>query len=339
MTTDDDIDRAKKQRELEKLEIDIQNAKAITGLERFKAWAALLGPIMTAATVIGTVYLGYLQITARSNSDEDANWRQIISSIDDSSEDPLGTRNVGTLLKPFLTSARYRTLAIGVTIAELPKVRDEGTFVDLFKAAFPRPDPKDLTTLLSLARSLTAKSNRLYGTNQDERNAVIREGSVLCDPVATIVRNNSYSVLSKYLSTPTQLLPFNSIFFERCDFSEVDFSNIDLTDSDFDYVKLDGALFNNKPDGILFNNNEENINASLWTGTIWWRAKFINADLLKELLTHFKPHMFPDNIPHYYRDNTTITRADWEQNIQRLCKSANLTCTSEQIRAEFPNGP
>ena len=34
-------------------------------------------------------------------------------------------------------------------------------------------------------------------------------------------------------------------------------------------------------------------------GTIWWRAKFINADLLKELLTHFKPYMFLDNIPHY----------------------------------------
>jgi hypothetical protein len=102
--SDDDLEILKKQKDIEKLEIDIGNAKASLGLERFKAWAALLGPVMTAVTVLGTVYLGFLQISAKSESDEDANWRQTITSIDETKPESFGVRHVGALLKPFLNS-------------------------------------------------------------------------------------------------------------------------------------------------------------------------------------------------------------------------------------------
>ena len=100
----DDLDIVKKQKESKKLEVDIGNAKADLGLDRFKAWAALLGPVMTAATVLGTVYLGFLQINAISDFDEDANWRKTIGSIDDTKPENLGARHVATLLRPFLES-------------------------------------------------------------------------------------------------------------------------------------------------------------------------------------------------------------------------------------------
>jgi hypothetical protein len=88
-SSDDDLDIIKKRKDIEKLDIDIGNAKASLGLERFKAWAALLGPVMTAVTVLGTVYLGFLQISAKSASDEDTNWQQTINSIDETKPEDL----------------------------------------------------------------------------------------------------------------------------------------------------------------------------------------------------------------------------------------------------------
>jgi hypothetical protein len=37
--------------EIENLDVDIVNARVSLSLERFKNWAALLGPVMTAVTI------------------------------------------------------------------------------------------------------------------------------------------------------------------------------------------------------------------------------------------------------------------------------------------------
>jgi len=337
-TPDDDLDILKKRKDIEKLEIDIANAKASVGLERFKAWAALLGPVMTAVTILGTVYLGFLQISAKSQSEEDANWRQTINSIDEIKPENLGTRHVGTLLKPFLDSTRYRTLAIGVTIDELPKLRDTGTFKDLFSAAFPNADPKDLPTLVDLARRLSTIGSDLYDASQntteqiasakrDERAIVYNESSLLCDPIAVILRENDYNSIIKYFSlnqSNTPKSPLDSIFFERCDFSDIDFSKISLRYSTFEGVILDGTILKNMDEYT-----------DLWAGNIWWTASEIDTNLLKVLLAQFKPYMLPKEVPGY-RDGAVIKQSDWEQNIRRLCQKAQMTCTDEQIRVDFP---
>jgi uncharacterized protein YjbI with pentapeptide repeats len=339
----DDLEMLKKQKELEKLEIDIGNAKATLGLERFKAWAALLGPVMTAVTVLGTVYLGFLQISAKSDSDEDANWRQTINSIDEIRPKDLAVRHFGTLLKPFLESKRYRTLAIGVTIDELPKLRDVGTFKDLFSAAFPRSDPKDLRTLLDVARRMTETGYDLQAAvaastdeanvslKRDERSVVLNEVALLCDPIADILRNVDHKVVSRYFSSGqngSSKIPLDNIYFERCDFTGINFSDVDLTNSAFDYVKLDGAVLKNVTNRSEF----------LWGGNIWWTAREIDPDLLQDLLARFKPYVFPKDFSPGYRDGATIKQADWETNIRRLCVNAHLTCTDAQIRADFPKG-
>ena len=147
-----DLDEIKKQKEIDKLTIDIANAQRNLRLEGLKAWAALLTPAIAAVTILGTVYIGYLQIAAKSVSDEDSNWRDTISLID---KIPVGdprVRHVGTLLKPFLESARYRTIAIGVTLDQLPRLRDIDTFTELLNEAFPSPGPRDLQRLLDLGQ-------------------------------------------------------------------------------------------------------------------------------------------------------------------------------------------
>jgi hypothetical protein len=340
--SDIDLDAAKKQREIDKLEIDIQNAKALNGIEKFKAWAALLGPIMTAVTVLGTVYLGFLQIREKSSSDEDASWRQVINAIDEPRPTDAPPQHFGTLLKPFLESERYRTLAIGVTIDELPKLRDLGTFKDLFFAAFPSSDPKNLPTYLDLGRRMSDATGVLQdasvkamiesekSSKLDEKNIIVRELSLLCEPVANILRSADHATLLREFSADMKgevsKLPFNGIYFEKCDFSGIDFSGIDLSDSSFDFVNLDNASFKGTSDDSEY----------LWGGNIWWRAKEFEPNLLKKLLKNFKPYQFPEGFAHSYRDGQTIDLNDWVVSLQRLCEGAKIHCTDEEIHVDIP---
>ena len=335
---DGDLDSTKKRKEIEKLEIEIGNAKKELGLERVKAWGAFLGPVMTAVTVLGTVYLGFQQISAKSDSDEDSNWRQTINAIDEIKPEDLGSRHVATLLKPFLESKRYRTLAIGVTIDELPRIRDTGTFNSLFKAAFPRTDAKELPILLDIARKLTGISSNLQealnhytvtdekiaALKRDERRIVLNQAATLCEPITSILRNTDHRTLKQYFSSSQQKIPLSDIFFERCDFSGIDFSDIDLTNSSFDYVRLDDTVLK----------NIDNTSKYLWGGNIWWRAKEIDGPLLATLLKNFRPNIFPVDFPHVYRDGEIIEKEEWEKNIRRLCALAHLSYTDEQI--QFP---
>lgn len=336
----DDLEIIRKQKEIEKLAIEITNAKASVGLERFKAWAALLGPVMTAVTVLGTVYLGFLQISAKSASDEDTNWRQTITSINSIRPEDLNNSHLVTLLKPFFESRRYKTLVIGVTVDELPRIRDVGTFNELFSAAFPRPDAKDLPNLLNIGRkqniaivSLVYPSDKLRTpSNQEEVGVVAAEAAVICGPIADILRNSDHKALAAYFHlgrTDSNQIPLNDIYFERCDFSNVDFSDLDVANSTFEQVKLDGAILKNIKEHT----------PSMWNATIWWTAKEIDPDLLRFLLSNYKPYQFSDSKDYVnvYRDNEEIHPADWETNIRRLCAAAHLTCTAQQIKADFPN--
>jgi hypothetical protein len=296
MATEEDLDALKKRKEIEKLLIDIENAKASLGLERFKTFAAILVPVMAAITVLGTVYLGFAQISAKSDSDEDANWRQTISSLQTGKSSGDISPHVATLLKPFLDSPRYRTLAIGVTIDELPRVRDVGTFETLFTSAF-----RD-----------------------------IRSSSKLCDPIATILRTTDHKLLLQKFSSNQKVparIPLDNIYFERCDFSNIDFSDADLTASAFDWVALDNANLTHLDDPSKY----------LWAGNIWWKAKAIDGKLLQILIAQFKPYMIPEDFGQKdYRYREEIDPAEWKSDVMRLCKAAQISCTEEQIKADFP---
>jgi Pentapeptide repeats (8 copies) len=342
MAPEEDLDALKKRKEIEKLLIDIENAKASLGLERFKTFAAILGPVMAAITVLGTVYLGFAQISAKSDSDEDANWRQTISSLQTGKTSGDVSPHVATLLKPFLDSPRYRTLAIGVTIDELPRVRDVGTFETLFTSTFRDIRSENLPILLNLNRRLTDISRDLSNAAQSEDDrrkanalrdeAVLVHGmsSTLCDPIATILRTTDHKLLLQKFSSNQKVparIPLDNIYFERCDFSNIDFSDADLTASAFDWVALDNANLTHLDDPSKY----------LWAGNIWWKAKAIDGKLLQILIAQFKPYMIPEDFGQKdYRYREEIDPAEWKSDVMRLCKAAQISCTEEQIKADFP---
>jgi uncharacterized protein YjbI with pentapeptide repeats len=341
MSKQEDLDALKKRKEIEKLSVDIENARSTLGLERFKAFAALLGPVMTAATVLGTVYIGYLQISEKSRADEDERWRQTIVSISGTKPGDSVSPHVTTLLKPFLESDRYRALAIGVTVDELPQVRDLGTFQSLFNSAFPKPDHANFPLILNLGRRMNYVAASLYqaigaesdskkaNALRDEWNLVLRMAGELCRPVAETLRSIDHRVLLRDFSsgqTTLSKLPLDNIYFFYCDFNNIDFEDVDLTDSIFDQVNLDGA---NLLDVLDSSKN-------LWAGNIWWRAKAIDSRLLPTLIEQYKPYMFPSEVSPVYRNGEEIQPRDWEINVKRLCRVAQLSCSDEQIKADFP---
>jgi len=48
---DDALATLRIRQEIENMDVDIVNARVSLSLERFKNWAALLGPVMTAVTI------------------------------------------------------------------------------------------------------------------------------------------------------------------------------------------------------------------------------------------------------------------------------------------------
>ena len=127
-------------------------------------------------------------------------------------------------------------------------------------------------------------------------------------------------------------LDLQDIYFERCDMSDIDFSNADFGSSLLDYTKLDNTILKNIKSSYAMEN--------FFDGKIWWTAKEIDRNLLEILIKHLKPYMFEPGNPNkgYYRDGVTISESDWYRNIHRLCAQAQLTCTDEQMHAEFPKG-
>ena len=51
----------------------------------------------------------------------------------------------------------------------------------------------------------------------------------------------------------------------------------------------------------------------------------------------FGPYMIPEDFGQKdYRYREEIEPAEWKSDVMRLCKAAQISCTEEQIKADFP---
>jgi hypothetical protein len=321
------IDEQKKRKEVEKLEIEIQNAKRYVSLEKRKIWASFFGPLATAVTIVGTVYAAFLQVSSKSQSDEDGFWRQTLELVDSKAKD-LDSLHLGSLLAPFLESKRYHAFAKDVVIDILPRIRNEGTFRELYTAIFAKPDPEDVIKIMAINRQIVTM---IYSPDASVAapafTAAVPVLRILCEPLSKMLRNADQKMLLRQAaqSRGSDKLDLAGIDFESCDLSGVDFSDINLGNATLDQVIVDDAILKDM----------SSYGPYVWDNIVWWRARFVDQSTLTMLLRDYKPYVF--HLPNdAYRSDANITEKDWNENIVRLCKSVGMTCTPGATATKFP---
>jgi Pentapeptide repeats (8 copies) len=328
--TEGALNKQKIQMEIDKLHAETSNLKHTPGLERLKAWGSILTPIATAVTILGTVYVGYMQISAKNVSDQDQEWRDTIKIVDEKISKQEDLTNTVTLLLPFLDNRRYAPYARSAAIEIMPALPNERVFRDFFQAVFPTIKPADYRSVVSIALRLSAARQKVQeDKDHSRRNQYSAELNDLCAPMTTMLKASSHKDLVEIFSgkgpdSSDGAVPMNHIYFQKCDLSGVDLTDVDLSDAVFSFVELHDSII-----------GESDINDDLWDAVVWWKAKYIAPKTLKALLQKYKPFQFHTNL-HNYRPDEQISEAEWQFDINRLCGAATIECPAALIHVDWP---
>jgi pentapeptide repeat protein len=333
-------------REVAKLDREREEEQRTYALEKRKASAAVWAPIATVASILAAILVVVLQNSAKSTSDEDTYWRDTIKAIANTKEGDQKASYLRSLLKPFLTSDRYRTYARGLALRELADMKDSGSFDDMFAAVFPKPGTRDFEEIRYVARTLyqqNRESNDSLKTlkpgpdrveAQRQMEVKYAELRTICQGLVQAMRDNPKEL--RRVSggeTGGQAvrgggLDLSDIYFRDCDLSNLDLSDADLKSSVFSSVKLNGTNLV----GIKYDEDMH----YLWAATVWWRAKSIDAALLSKLIKNYEPNHFYDEFPNVYPDFEVIKEDEYKENVERLCAAAQIDCSH---RAAFRPPP
>ena len=131
-TAESGLEETKLRQEIAKLKVETTNLEQTPRLEWLKAWGSILTPFATAVTILGTVYIGYLQISSKYASDEYQYWRDTIKVVDENTQRHEDLTYAIALLKPFLDSKRYHVFARNAAINLMSQLLDIEVFTDFF---------------------------------------------------------------------------------------------------------------------------------------------------------------------------------------------------------------
>jgi len=296
------------------LSVDLGRSK-VSQRQRRHGWIPLFAPMIAIVILAITVWFQHGQLSATREANEDAQFREVIKTVAQA-HDTESEFTAFLLFKPFLNSKRYRDMTRQMIVAILPKVELYDTFEDLLSSLFPNPTFADAESLARVARAqarrLHSLDHRLEHLKHDppidgalkahmEEDAVGHQREALLGEISLV---NNY--IGKAMPSPSAgsgSFDLSRILFYRCDWSNREFHGFNIEGANFDGVNLKGAELR----GIT------GFESSAWTGTAWWRAKSVDENLLRYLAQNF-PYRQSDHYPW----DSQITRADYDQNVQRL---------------------
>ena len=340
--------------EANKAKVDAQNQLRQLQLERLKSWSVVLVPIVSLLTLLGTVIVQAVQlrqqfVASRSQS-EDAEWRELLSSVRGPPKNYAADITVSSRLQAFMNSDRYREQARRLAVRVMGNLTNVSAFSELLSATAQIEGEDELKILSGIAKALAeAKlsiesdcSNEAisigvaaeapYGvcTFSMSAPAAVETARKTGDSREALARRQSlFAVMAQINVVSARIGPIlrgrypvgtdrsgsktvdlTNLLLSQTDLSGVDFSPFDLSYSYIFYSKLDGAILHPRVSGDLGDSE-------------WWNAKSIEQNFLKWLIANRFPY-YERGIPGY--PSGAITREFYEARVRALCTSRMAEC-------------
>jgi hypothetical protein len=330
-----------------------------TSLERLKSWATIVVPAISILGLCGTVWLQSSQLDASRISAEDAQWNTTLTALTAPDAGPQSGYISVERLKPFLRKGRYVEDARDISSLLLGRIVSREIFDDLFEATFPHPEMGDLQKIIRIERALNE--------NYDSTDAILKKMRDATGPLNAkqLAMMNAPNLQRRGLPTASikdeaehaiaetsaevfvagkllgdllrarkgkAPLDLTGMWLRQTDLHDANLQNVDLSQTAINNVDLKGA-------------DLRGITLTDLSTERWWLASAIDKDTIEWAMKYFYPYSFNadggniDNSQWYQGE--AVTKEEYSQNINRLCKNAGCTVKDSDIMfgPTAPNPP
>lgn len=336
---------------------ELSNAERSFHATRLQSLLSAMLTIISVLGLIGTSVYNIGQLQNARSQEETTEWRNLLASIEKSSERPDGISDDITIpfrLRSFATSPRYRRDAQLMAAIVMSRMADPERFEQLFGFIFSQQETGDITIMAEIAREQTFSFNRVnsacvavsnsknynfsdvtmknicwdgytdkqaldFGLNNDDKDTwkLRKEFGALGSQMFFISTKMAESLKSYKPGENT--VPLRDLHIKHVSLENVDFGNIDISGTFFDTVKLSGAILNPKGfSGVLFAQSD------------WWNARTADPALLTYMITYF----YPKGSEHYNTYMRRPSSGEYIQQVTALCGRSQLDCTNLRLNFE-----
>jgi len=308
--------------ESEKAESDIAAAHRLERSESLRFWVPTSAPFITATALIFTLLFQLYQFSENNNvqrkASEDAQWREMLTNA--STEGPQSGFAL-SLIKSFLDSERYKTLAREISVYRLGHTESPDDFQILFPEILKRTDWSNFRDIAKISKSLDFAYHNGPEVVKTRFGEGAKQRSKIAERVAgdfDLNLNTVADALIYFLRDPKNALrPSNGDFdLTGADFSNHDLSNIDFTNATIEHTVFYDCVVSGADFGNVAKYKDNDWKLNDWSLTAWWRARNITPDLLNFLQEHYK---FKKTTK--YNSDNTKDEKEYQREVDRLANN------------------
>jgi hypothetical protein len=315
--------------DVNKASSDTVNQPKLLRYEEFKAWATLIVPFLSIATLAVTIFIQSAQLNATREANEDTQWREtvknVLSQLNKPSSVVADPALAMSLLEPYAANNRYQKDAIFLSVELLSRVPSSDRFVDYFQSHQLGEKQSDIPFLTMLGRELYSNLAEVnYRLQQPAAPQILKPASnALFDDIEFL----SGKLCGLYHSPGTTTPPadLRDLFLVKCDLSGVNLTGVDLTGAKLQSVNL--------KDAILGGNVKFSEEKTFFVDTHWWDAREISRPLLKFLIDKQYPYFDNEGVQYNVPPPEKRIYIDL---VRQLCGKVNLHCDPSTLQYGEP---
>lgn len=336
-----------------KAEAEAENYQRQLRHERLKTWSALLIPLVSLLSLMGTVLFQGIQLREQTSSairqSEDTEWRDMIATLRGPAANYASDITVPSRLQPFLDSERYRNRARDLAIRLMGNLTNLNAFVELYQATAQDGDSESLKRNIGIARALMATQTALdseciseasssgippefpFGvcTLMIPHDTAMTFAKMTKDPRTAFQRRQAYFALAgeiafvgERIGEHLRQVTGKPGVSPGIDLSFLSLRSVDLSGVDFSSISIRNSFFS------FSKLNGSKCTPTNWDGfdigdSEWWNCGSIDQKMLAVLLEYRYPY-YDQGIFAY--PSGEVTREFYEGRVAILCTSQMKAC-------------